>query len=79
MEAKDMEFLNAQVEVVKACNKLMDKGLKPPEVAATLMAVAVRMYHTFLTQDEFHQLMETIALETPFDDKKDIGPPPTVH
>ena len=74
---KDKDMLDAQMSIVKQCNRLMDKGLQPPEVAATLMAVAVRMYHSFLTKDEFENLMEAITIETAPD--MDDDPNPTMH
>ena len=50
MDDKDQKMLDAQMEFVKMCNTMMDKGMQPPEVAATLMALAVRMYHSFFNK-----------------------------
>ena len=77
MDDKDQKMLDAQMEFVKMCNTMMDKGMQPPEVAATLMALAVRMYHSFLTKDEFCDIMDTIKVETSIEIEDESTP--TLH
>ena len=77
MDDREKQMLDAQMSIVKQCNRMMDAGMQPPEVAATLMAVGVKMYHSFLTKDEFENLMDAIKDETvPDMDDEQV---PTMH
>ena len=66
-------------------NKIFEQSIKhmkkyePQMVAGTLMAIAIRLYRTSLSDDGFHQMLQTVFdaeedVKSYFDDEKE-----TIH
>ena len=63
-------------------NKIFEESLKhmktyePQMVAGTLMAIAIRLYKTSLSDDGFHEMLQTVLDSEddirPYDDKETI-------
>ena len=53
-------------ELQEIYNKIFDQSVKhmktyePQMVAGTLMAIAIRLYRTTLSDDGFHQMLQTV-------------------
>ena len=66
---------NKEKELQDIYNKIFDQSVKhmkkyePQMVAGTLMAIAIRLYRTSLSDDGFSQMLQTVL-----DSEKDIKP-----
>ena len=66
---------NKEKELQDIYNKVFDQAVRhmkkhePQMVAGTLMAIAIRLYRTSLSDDGFHQMLQTVL-----DSEKDIKP-----
>ena len=66
---------NKDKELQEIYNKIFEQSIKhmkkyePQMVAGTLMAIAIRLYKTSLSDDGFHQMLQTIL-----DSEGDIRP-----
>ena len=66
---------NKEKELQEIYNKIFDQSVKhmktyePQMVAGTLMAIAIRLYRTSLSDDGFSQMLQTVL-----DSEKDIKP-----
>jgi len=54
------------------------KKYEPQMVASTLMAIAIRLYKTNLSDDGFHEMLQTV-LESEKDVKSFFGDKETIH
>ncbi len=66
---------NKEKELQDIYNKIFDQAVRhmkkyePQMVAGTLMAIAIRLYRTSLSDDGFSQMLQTVL-----DSEKDIKP-----
>ena len=66
---------NKEKELQDIYNKIFDQAIRhmkkyePQMVAGTLMAIAIRLYRTSLSDDGFSQMLQTVL-----DSEKDIKP-----
>ena len=66
---------NKEKELQEIYNKIFEQSIKhmkkyePQMVAGTLMAIAIRLYKTSLSEDGFSQMLQTIL-----DSEEDIRP-----
>ena len=57
---------NKEKELQDIYNKIFDQAVRhmkkyePQMVAGTLMAIAIRLYRTTLSDDGFHQMLQTV-------------------
>tara|TARA_R110000824_G_scaffold90182_1_gene220503 strand:+ start:569 stop:808 length:240 start_codon:yes stop_codon:yes gene_type:complete len=76
---------NKEKELQDIYNKIFKQSIKhmqkyePQMVAGTLMAIAIRLYRTSLSDDGFSQMLQTVldseeSVKSYFDDEKD-----TIH
>ena len=76
---------NKEKELQEIYNKIFEQSVKhmkkyePQMVAGTLMAIAIRLYRTSLSDDGFSEMLQTIldsekSVKSYFDDEKD-----TIH
>ena len=73
---------NKEKELQDIYNKIFDQAVRhmkkyePQMVAGTLMAIAIRLYRTNLTDDSFHEMLQTVLdaedMVRPYDDKETI-------
>ena len=74
---------NKEKELQDIYNKIFDQSVKhmekyePQMVAGTLMAIAIRLYRTSLSDDGFSEMLQTILdsekdVKSYFDDKETI-------
>jgi len=74
---------NKEKELQDIYNKIFAESLKhmkkyePQMVAGTLMAIAIRLYKTSLSDDGFHEMLQTVLdsedkIKSYFDDKETI-------
>ena len=74
---------NKEKELQDLYNKIFEqsvhymKDYEPQMVAGTLMAIAIRLYKTSLSDDGFHDMLQTI-LESE-DDIRPYGDKETIH
>ena len=75
---KEKELQDIYNKIFKQTIKHMQK-YEPQMVAGTLMAIAIRLYRTSLSDDGFSQMLQTVldseeSVKSYFDDEKD-----TIH
>jgi hypothetical protein len=74
---------NKEKELQDIYNKIFAESVKhmkkyePQMVAGTLMAIAIRLYKTSLSDDGFHEMLQTVLdsedkIKSYFDDKETI-------
>ncbi len=74
---------NKEKELQEIYNKIFEQSVKhmkkyePQMVAGTLMAIAIRLYRTSLSDDGFSEMLQTIldsekSVKSYFDDKETI-------
>ena len=73
---------NKDKELQEVYNKIFEESVKhmkkyePQMVAGTLMAIAIRLYKTSLSDDGFHKMLQTVLDSEdnirPYDDKETI-------
>ena len=74
---------NKEKELQEIYNKIFEQSVKhmkkyePQMVAGTLMAIAIRLYKTSLSEDGFSEMLQTIldsekSVKSYFDDKETI-------
>jgi len=74
---KKKELQDIYNKIFEQCCKHM-KTYEPQMVAGTLMAIGVRLYKTSLSDDGFHQMLQTI-LDSEGDIKSYIDDEETLH
>ena len=77
-KSKEKELQDIYNKIFKQSIKHMQK-YEPQMVAGTLMAIAIRLYRTSLSDDGFSQMLQTVldseeSVKSYFDDEKD-----TIH
>ena len=74
-KSKEKELQDIYNKIFKQTIKHM-KTYEPQMVAGTLMAIAIRLYRTTLSDDGFHQMLQTVLDSEedvrPYDDKETI-------
>ena len=74
---------NKDKELQDIYNKIFDQSVKhmkkhePQMVAGTLMAIAIRLYKTNLSDDGFHEMLQTVLdsegdIKSYFEDKETV-------
>ena len=74
---KDKELQDIYNKIFEESVKHM-KTYEPQMVAGTLMAIAIRLYKTSLSDDGFHEMLQTV-LESEKDVKSFFGDKETIH
>ena len=75
---------NKEKELQDIYNKIFAESLKhmkkyePQMVAGTLMAIAIRLYRTNLSDDGFHEMLQTV-LDSEGDIKSYVNDKETMH
>ena len=75
---------NKDKELQDIYNKVFEQSVKHMKkyetqmVAGTLMAIAIRLYRTSLSDDGFHEMLQTV-LESEKDVKSFFGDKETIH
>ena len=75
---------NKEKELQDIYNKIFAESVKhmkkyePQMVAGTLMAIAIRLYKTTLSDDGFHQMLQTV-LDAEDDVKSYLNDKDTIH
>ena len=75
---------NKDKELQEIYNKIFEESVKHMKkyetqmVAGTLMAIAIRLYRTSLSDDGFHEMLQTV-LESEKDVKSFFGDKETIH
>ena len=75
---------NKDKELQEIYNKIFEESIKHMKkyetqmVAGTLMAIAIRLYRTSLSDDGFHEMLQTV-LESEKDVKSFFGDKETIH
>ena len=75
-KSKEKELQDIYNKIFKQSVNHMKK-YEPQMVAGTLMAIAIRLYRTNLSDDGFHQMLQTVLdseedVKSYFDDKETI-------
>ena len=75
-KSKEKELQDIYNKIIAESFKHMKK-YEPQMVAGTLMAIAIRLYKTSLSDDGFHEMLQTVLdsedrIKSYFDDKETI-------
>ncbi|MBR19991.1 MAG: hypothetical protein CMA64_07595 [Euryarchaeota archaeon] len=60
MEDNDIKLNNAYDLIFKQVEKLTKDGVEPVIIAGTLLAQALRLYRTVLSEPDFEKMMDTV-------------------
>ena len=72
MEDNDIKLNDAYDVIFKQVEKLTKDGVEPIIIAGTLLAQALRLYRTVLSEPDFERMMDTVF--TRLDEIEPYGP-----
>ena len=65
----EKELLKISTDIIMMCEKFVEEGASPMQIAGCLMATASRMYQEQLSEEEWLALMDSVVETTTNQDK----------